>query len=97
LPQAVTLAERIRLQISEIKLSFKTKITASFGVVEANGSVKVDDVMHQADQAMYCAKKSGRNCICSILMKSKARCKTKIPLSGSAEEAKWSIRMEEGA
>ena len=68
LKKAGVLAERLRLIISEIKFSFNASVSASFGIVEVNPEDDVDMVMHLVDQAMYHAKKSGRNRIHKITM-----------------------------
>jgi len=62
---AKDLAERIRSSIADTSLQVNNDtfyITASFGVSEnVNGNVLIDDVLAQADRALYQAKESGRN------------------------------------
>lgn len=55
-------AERIRAAISECKLDQIGQITASIGVATFfEHSNKVDELLEIADQAMYLAKRNGRN------------------------------------
>ena len=67
LGDAVTLAERLRLAISEnsdITDKLKQVITASFGVAEYQLQLKdLDELLKNADTAMYQAKNKGRNCV----------------------------------
>lgn len=55
-------AERIRKAISECKLRKVGKITASIGVATfLEHSDKIDELLEITDQAMYMAKRNGRN------------------------------------
>lgn len=55
-------AERIRAAIAECKLEQVGKITASIGVATfLEHSLKLDELMEITDQAMYSAKRNGRN------------------------------------
>ena len=64
---AVKVAERLRkiIENREIKInhdeSKKIKITASFGVTEIKPDDTIEIVLNRADEAMYEAKKSGKN------------------------------------
>jgi diguanylate cyclase (GGDEF)-like protein len=41
------------------------RITASFGVASfESGATTLAELIKQADQALYLAKSSGRNCVC---------------------------------
>ncbi|SFR61479.1 PAS domain S-box-containing protein/diguanylate cyclase (GGDEF) domain-containing protein [Marinobacter daqiaonensis] len=61
---ALDIAERIRTQISETPVNYGTtplQVTASFGIAEWDGSCGLDQLVRQADQALYRAKSEGRN------------------------------------
>ncbi len=58
------LAEYLREEISR-KSFLDGKITASFGVVTSWGSQSCEDLVRQADQALYSAKDQGRNKVVS--------------------------------
>ena len=66
--EAFSLAERIRYKISLLdftQLGISVPVTASFGVAVADKSTtKALDVYQHADEALYVAKKSGRNKVC---------------------------------
>jgi diguanylate cyclase (GGDEF)-like protein len=67
---AKIIAERIRKQIEETPIVHNGKIlhaTVSIGIATRQGSRKehVDDFFERADNALYMAKKSGRNCVLS--------------------------------
>jgi diguanylate cyclase (GGDEF)-like protein/PAS domain S-box-containing protein len=65
LEEAVILAERIRTTIEELSCKLDDKIvrmTASLGVAAIQADMKnLDQLLHNADTAMYQAKNSGRN------------------------------------
>ena len=62
---AVNMAERLRHAISAISIPFKetaVTLTASFGVAEClTDNQSIDDVIAQADKALYQAKQQGRD------------------------------------
>lgn len=59
---ALIAAERIRTAIAECKLDQVGQITASIGVATFfEHSNKIDELLEIADQAMYTAKRNGRN------------------------------------
>jgi len=64
---AVNMAERLRHAISVISIPFKetaVTLTASFGVAEhLTDHQSIDDVIAQADKALYLAKQQGRDCV----------------------------------
>jgi diguanylate cyclase (GGDEF)-like protein len=74
LPKAVPgtayeLAERLRRQIHALELAELqgTRVTASFGVAELDlegPAVSGDDLIRRADEALYQAKRLGRNRVC---------------------------------
>lgn len=58
---ALNLAERLRRYIEEYAFPHNLSITCSFGVVEAGNHEDKTDLIKRADNALYMAKKSGRN------------------------------------
>lgn len=65
LENAVEIAERCRKRIEQSQITFDQQIivqvTASLGVAVSRDGVNKEDVFKQADQALYLAKKNGRN------------------------------------
>jgi diguanylate cyclase (GGDEF)-like protein/PAS domain S-box-containing protein len=57
---ALTVVDKIRLKLCEL---YHGKITASVGISESTGAVDAQELVKRANQAMYRAKKSGKNCI----------------------------------
>ena len=63
---ALVAAERIRMAVEKQDFRQKISLTVSIGVAERTAQTKtLDQLIHQADQAMYQAKKLGRNQVCS--------------------------------
>lgn len=66
--EATNVAERLRIAISNEKFISNEGnyfyVTASFGVTQATLSANIDDLLMQADQALYEAKNAGRNQVC---------------------------------
>ena len=66
--EAYNLAERIRQKIQNLNFSQQDigiPITASFGVAIADESTLTAlDIYQHADEALYIAKKTGRNKVC---------------------------------
>jgi len=58
---ATHVAERIRKTIEEKSMIEDRRVTASFGVVEVEEGLSVDDLIKKADEALYEAKETGRN------------------------------------
>lgn len=67
LEHAVNLAERLRSEISNLSVTgegHQIKLTASFGVVNRrDGAKNIDALLTDADEALYVAKKKGRNLV----------------------------------
>jgi diguanylate cyclase (GGDEF)-like protein len=65
-PDALQVAERIRREV--FNLTFPQKdltVTISLGVSTCDSECTVPELLEQADQALYDAKDSGRNMVCS--------------------------------
>jgi diguanylate cyclase (GGDEF)-like protein/PAS domain S-box-containing protein len=58
---AIELAEKIRSGVSENCFPEQQQITISLGVSVFSGDATVDSIIHRADQALYQAKKNGKN------------------------------------
>ena len=61
LQHAQQLAEKLRREIQTANLIATKTVTASFGVVERQSGETLKEIVHAADQALYTAKKNGRN------------------------------------
>jgi len=62
------ITERLRQQLSELEINCGSKVpmlnvTASFGLYELEPDSSVAESISRVDQAMYTAKKSGKNCV----------------------------------
>ena len=63
---AVGGAERFRRSIEAIRLSVPTgvePVTASFGVADSRGHRSAENIIQEADKALYAAKQANRNCV----------------------------------
>ncbi|WP_137937094.1 diguanylate cyclase [Chitinivorax sp. B] len=58
---AATLADALRKHIAGLYYPADLKITASFGVALMRAGESADSVLHRADDALYAAKRAGRN------------------------------------
>ena len=58
------MAERIRKLIAEHTFDKAGVVTVSIGVAEYQSGNTIDIMMMKADQALYEAKNSARNCVC---------------------------------
>jgi len=59
-------AEDFRRAIAEtpvLTASGPLTVTCSLGVASHDGVMAAEDLIHQADEALYCAKRLGRNCV----------------------------------
>lgn len=66
-PEAITVAEKLRQLIHQQKFPGSVPtitISASFGVASLVPGEDIDVLIHKADQALYEAKKTGRNRVC---------------------------------
>lgn len=61
LEQALIIAEKICLHLSDNVFSHNLRITASFGVAQMHPQENTKNFINRADQALYQAKKNGRN------------------------------------
>lgn len=63
--QAHAIAEKIRLKIEQSRLIYSGKdvhVTISIGVTVHQAADTLDTMIERADKALYCAKKSSKNC-----------------------------------
>ncbi|WP_020208219.1 GGDEF domain-containing protein [Gilvimarinus chinensis] len=58
------LAERIRVTAEEESARTGTRITVSIGAHHCQSNETIDELLRRADQALYSAKKQGRNRVC---------------------------------
>ncbi len=63
LERASTMAERLRSLVEEHDFGIDWALSASFGVAERRGEESAADVVRRADEAMYAAKRGGRNAV----------------------------------
>jgi len=64
LDEANEIAERIRASIEKHEFQiFEQSVTVSLGVAERSSHEPLDQVLYQADTALYAAKSRGKNCI----------------------------------
>jgi diguanylate cyclase (GGDEF)-like protein len=66
LATAIQRAERLRSNIvaGELAAPLQLKVTASFGVAEFEDGDTLEQLLHRADEALYDAKRGGRNRTC---------------------------------
>ena len=63
LERAAAMAERLRSLVEDHDFGIGWALTASFGVAERRGEESAADVVRRADEAMYAAKRGGRNAV----------------------------------
>ncbi|NDG04164.1 MAG: GGDEF domain-containing protein [Alphaproteobacteria bacterium] len=67
LDEAKLATERLRAALQATPLPVPGRppvfITASFGLIMANASADIDDLLKETDKALYKAKEDGRNCV----------------------------------
>ncbi|WP_019626097.1 sensor domain-containing diguanylate cyclase [Thioalkalivibrio sp. ALJT] len=61
--RAEIMAEKLRKAVAAMKTSCPVPVTASFGVTEARRGDTQKSLARRVDEAMYQAKKAGRNCV----------------------------------
>ncbi|MEZ5528772.1 MAG: ABC transporter substrate-binding protein [Porticoccaceae bacterium] len=66
---AETLAEMLRATIERSTYPEHIRVTSSFGVAEYVPGESLDDLIKRADDCLYQAKNSGRNCVKSRVLK----------------------------
>ncbi len=60
---AVKLAESLRIKIEDKNFSEVGRLTCSFGVASTSDNIDINNITGFADEALYLAKESGRNCV----------------------------------
>ena len=63
LDNAIYLAEKLRLFISNLEIEIVSNITVSLGVCEVVQGEDMQSAIDRADKALYVAKNSGRDCV----------------------------------
>jgi diguanylate cyclase (GGDEF)-like protein len=79
LPQAATLAERLRASIARARLTNGVRVTASFGVAEVQPGDGIESLIARADGALYEAKANGRDQVVRRGIEAWARTRTGAP------------------
>jgi diguanylate cyclase (GGDEF)-like protein len=79
LPQAATLAERLRASIARVRLTNGVRVTASCGVAEVQPGDGIESLIARADGALYEAKANGRDQVVRRGIEAWARTRTGAP------------------
>jgi len=69
IPQTLPIAERIRQAIQTLEILYhgrRIRLTASLGVAGWDGECNLEELVRRADQALYTAKRKGRNRVHSL-------------------------------
>lgn len=61
LDSAAQLAEKLRLAVAQVPFAAGVRVTASIGVAEFVPGEEVDELITRVDEALYAAKRAGRN------------------------------------
>ncbi len=61
--EAMEVAQKISRNIAALKVNGNLSVTVSIGINAFHGIQRLEDVISKADEALYEAKRSGRNCI----------------------------------
>ena len=61
LPWALCLAERLRQAVAALKVPPVERLSASFGVAQAGPTDSPLSLLRRADEALYRAKRAGKN------------------------------------
>jgi diguanylate cyclase (GGDEF)-like protein len=61
---ARVLAERMRVGVAEGRAEHVPAVSVCAGVAELPAGASISDALRRADEALYCAKRSGRNRVC---------------------------------
>ncbi len=64
LRQATLLAEKLRSEVERVPINRTSRITASFGVACFHNNTS-EQLINEADVALYRSKDAGRNCVCA--------------------------------
>ncbi len=64
LPTAKELAERLRIKAAEYDFNIGQYVTCSFGITEIIKGDTNQSIVFRVDNALYDAKRSGRNKVC---------------------------------
>ncbi len=78
---SISEAEKLSYRIKDLieNYDFKVKkITASFGISEADNNLEIKDILSNADKALYKAKENGRN---QVVLSKKLKVLPRLPLS----------------
>ena len=77
---AMDVAERIRTQVADLWVGQERAATISIGVAVLDGHRDAEDLLEQADKAMYAAKQAGRDRVvrADTLESAKARLETQL-------------------